>query len=184
MGHDIVGYDRGCWGIHDGIKAEISLDGNRIAVVGVAAPTSVGVPTTYLSGHAQVFELSDDQEWVEMGSYVDGDYDVGSSDGEDHMYFGGSMAMTEDGGRIVIGALSRDLRDVPLGHVRVFDWNPETLHWDQVAPDIDSEVPQELYFGANVAISSDGNRIAASFSRASEMGHVTNHVRTFQSGDL
>jgi hypothetical protein len=163
------------------LEVSTSLDGTRFMTLG---PHSYSA--TYDVGHARVFDWAANlNEWVQVGSDIDGDYDVGgdcSEDDVDHMYFGGSMALTVDGSRVVVGSATMDSygQSPDIGHVRVFDWTNNK--WQQVGSDIDGESLDEEYFGSSVATSSDGTRIVVVFSQKhNSVQGASNHLRMFES---
>jgi hypothetical protein len=68
-----------------------------------------------------------DVVWTQVGLDIDGE------NADD--FFGSSVAMSEDGKRIVIGAAGNDGNGSYSGHVRVFDWIDST--WTQAGLDLD-----------------------------------------------
>ena len=90
--------------------------------------------------------------------------------------FGWSVALSEDGNRVAIGANYNDGNgtDKDSGHVQIFNWTGS--QWNQVGQDLDGEVSVD-YFGHIVALSADGNRVAVGApdhdgASKAEAGHV------------
>lgn len=144
--------------------------------------------------HTKVFALSSNKngqkEWPQVGEEID-HFDDDSVDDPDHMLFGGSMGLVEDGSRIVIGACSRDDRE-PTGHVRVFDWKNESTkeyghqgRWQQVGCDMDGGVDgDEHLFGTRLSLSPDGNHLLVAYNKISENGHgASSHLRRYKRSD-
>ncbi len=72
-------------------------------------------------------------------------------------YFGFSLALSNDGSRVVIGTRSNDGNGADSGQARVFEWAGGK--WVQLGSDLDGEAAEDAY-GYAVDISSDGSRIA------------------------
>ena len=121
----------------------LSADGNRVAVGDIDSEGA-----TPGAGHVRVFDLVSGA-WTQVGADMIGE---ATNDA-----FGGSLALSSDGGRIVIGATGNDEAGQEAGHARVFDLVANS--WTQVGSDIDGEAAEGLA-GSSVAISADGNRIA------------------------
>lgn len=146
-GGDISGYD-----------VSLSADGSRLAV-GAAYNSGVNGPR---SGHVRIYD------WTGGGWHlVGGDID-GEAAGDES---GWSVALSANGCRVAIGGVHNDGGGVGIdaGHVRVFDWNG--VAWIRAA-DIGGQSAGD-YFGASVAMSADGSRLAAgSLLGNSGAGHV------------
>ena len=113
--------------------------------------------------------LQEDDAWVQVG---------GDIDGESYNDAGYSVAMSDDGSRIAIGAESNDgANGSNSGHVRVFDLIDN--YWVQVGSDIDGESRDDLS-GYGVAMSDDGSRIAiGAHDSWGVNGSASGHVRVF-----
>lgn len=83
----------------------------------------------------------------QVGSTLTGDVDGDQ--------FGTSVAISNDGSRLAVGA--REWASGGTGYVRVFDWGGSA--WSQLGADIDGQVV-EGRFGSSVSISSAGDVIA------------------------
>ncbi len=115
IGQDLDGTARNGY---SGAALALSGDGRRLAI---------GTPgATENTGHAKVFERSGDS-WIQLGSTIHGD-DVYSA-------LGGSLAMTDDGGRIVIGSpLEHENDTYYVGSVSVFEYSDGD--WTQLGQDL------------------------------------------------
>lgn len=88
-------------------------------------------------------------EWLQAG---------GSISGEVYEKAGYSLALSDDGTRMVVGALAgRDDTNTPTGLARVYDWDGSA--WGQVGDDIPGTTSYDSA-GWAVAISGDGDRVA------------------------
>src|SRR5210317_2135065 len=88
-----------------GFSIKFSRDGHRLAV---GAPRN-----TSSTGHVRVFEYSTTNGWTQLGSDVDGEA-LGDQSGT-------SVALSDDGSILVVGANSNDGTGTSAGHVRVYD---------------------------------------------------------------
>ena len=100
--------------------------------------------------------------WTPLGGFLDG-----QAPGDE---FGHSMAMSANGSRVVIGAISGATN---YGRVRVYEYDGSS--WDQIGDEIDGSSGSQ--FGYSVAMSADGMRIAAGAPYAggmngAQMGYV------------
>ena len=82
---------------------------------------------------------------------------------------GESLALSSDGKRIILGEWNP-----ASGNAKVFDW--DGTNWNQVGASIDGSSTGDI-FGENVAISSEGNRVAVAGPKndnasGSDAGHV------------
>jgi hypothetical protein len=146
----------------------MSDDGSRVAI---GASSNDGANGDR-SGHVRVFDLINNA-WVQVGADIDGE------DIDD--YFGRSVAMSDDGSRVAIGAYLNDGvngSNPDAGHVRVFDLIDNA--WVQVGADIEGESSQDQ-FGYGVAMSDDGSRVAigAHLNGGASNGTRLGHVRVF-----
>jgi len=136
----------------------MSADGTRIAI-GAPYNDDNGID----AGHVRVYTLNNGV-WTQTGTDIDGD---GTGD-----LFGQSVAMSEDGNRITIGAPNKNGK----GLVRVFTLTNGT--WTQTGTDIDGQAAGD-YLGYSVAMSEDGNRITIGAPRKNgETGQVRVYTLT------
>ncbi|TNF66425.1 MAG: DUF4347 domain-containing protein [Gammaproteobacteria bacterium] len=128
-----------------GTSVSLSDDGNRLAVGIIFYDASVGNSN---EGQVKIYDW-DGTNWVQVGNDIDGEAAVD--------YSGGSVALSANGNRVVIGAANNDGGGGSSGHMRVYEYNGSA--WVQLGADIDGfAINQQL--GDEVAISADGNRVA------------------------
>ncbi len=138
LGDDLDG-DRE--GGHSGSSVALSGNGKRLVI---GAPRD----STY-SGHAKMYELVDGV-WTQLGHTLSGD---------ERTSLGNTVAMSDTGHRIVIGAHYDFLNnDLFVGSVEVFEYIDDIEDWIQVGSELKGEEYFDL-FGHSVDISSDGKRI-------------------------
>jgi hypothetical protein len=126
-----------------GYAVDMSADGGILAVGAPVMDSPFGIK----SGTVQVYQFREETNaWVQMGSEL-----VGSASDE---YFGWSVSLSSDGGRLSVGA---PVADDTTGLVRIFDWNG--VAWIQVGKDKTGEIPLNR-FGESVSLSSDGQVLA------------------------
>jgi hypothetical protein len=160
LGDDIDGEasgDRFGWSV------ALSSDGTRLAV---GAIYNDGGGSN--SGHVRVFDLVG-STWTQVGSDIDGE----AANDE----FGRSVALSSDGTRLAVGGRGNDGGGTDSGHVRVFEESGGT--WTQVGDDIDGEAAGD-HFGWDVALSSNGTRLAAGGYLNDANGSNAGHVRVFE----
>ena len=141
-----------------GNAVAISGDGTRVAV-GAPASDAGNYITTPDIGQVHVFEWSG-SAWGQVGSSLQGlgySTSLGGYNSSTGQNFGSSLALSEDGDRLIVGAPNHSEGDNFSGEVTVFDWNGTS--WGIAGSSINgSQYGEKL--GSSVAISSDGNRIA------------------------
>jgi hypothetical protein len=111
IGEDIDGEAAGD---RAGLSVAISADGNRVAI---GAELNDGNGDS--SGLVRVFDLDvkvavNDATWSQIGQDIDGEATGDRS--------GGSVALSADGNRVVIGATGNDGNGGSSGHTRIFDY--------------------------------------------------------------
>jgi hypothetical protein len=136
----------------------LSSDGNRVAIGDVMIRSG--------NGRVRIFDWKE-SEWVQLGPELRG-----------AQRFGQDLALSSDGHRVAIGISSPRSKD--YGHVRIYDW--EGSQWSQVGSDLVGEVSGD-WFGSDIAMSSDGNRVAVAASTAYYTGYGTSHVQIFDWSD-
>lgn len=109
------------------------------------------------------------QFYTQMGSDIDG---AAANDN-----FGFSISLSQDGSRIAIGAPNNDDAGQDAGQVRVYEWNGGS--WTQVGTVINGEQALDR-FGFDVALSSDGTRLAVGAIFNAGNGINAGHVRVFE----
>ena len=151
--------------------------GDRAAQIAMNSDGSKIVIGAYLNddagsnaGSVRVYEYSD-SSWSQLGGDIDGE-----AQGDK---FGSSVAMSENGNRIIVGSEFNDGGGQFSGHARVFDWSGSA--WSQVGSDIDGAAANDRV--KSVAISSNGSRIAVGSWGATGTGDVAysdaGHVRVY-----
>lgn len=140
LGSDLDGEAQGDY---FGSALSLSSDGQFLAV-GADQNDGGGMD----AGHVRVFQKSG-STWVQRGG------DIDSPSGGD--YFGTSVAISDDGNRVVIGSKYSNVNGGASGHASVFSYNGSS--WSQLGTDIDGEAAFD-YAGYAVDMSDDGNTIA------------------------
>ena len=138
-----------------GRSVSLSADGARLAV---GAPKNGGGGTE--AGHVRVYQWSG-AAWVQLGADLDGQA------GGDQA--GASVALSEDGTRVAIGATGAG-----AGTVRVFQWSGSA--WVQVGGNVDGEAEGD-FFGFSLDLSADGTAFAAGATSNAANGASSGHAR-------
>ncbi len=125
-----------------GLAVGMSSDGTAVIV---GAPMNDGAGEN--AGQARVYR-SDGSSWAQVGDDIDGE-----AAGD---LAGSSVAMSNDGSTVIVGAPRNDGNGDIAGHARIFRWDGSA--WNQVGADIDGATATEL-MGSAVAMSSDGNTV-------------------------
>ncbi len=120
---------------------------------------------------AEAVETTGSVVWTQVGEDLEGEAEADRS--------GASIAISEDGTRIVIGATTNDSVGSASGHARVFEWDTALLTWSQLGTDIDGIAGGDES-GAAVAISENGNRVAIGSPYHDGPADSTGHVRVFE----
>ena len=162
VGEDIDGEAAGDF---SGWSVALSSNGSRVAIGARYNDGDNGGN----SGHVRIYDLVDGA-WTKVGSDIDGE---GTYDS-----FGLSVALSNDGSRVAIGAPGNDGGGNSAGHVRIYDLVNGA--WTQVGSDIDGEAAGDL-FGQSVALSSNGSRVAigATGNDGDNGGDYAGHVRIY-----
>ena len=156
LGGDITGLATGefC-----GAAVALSGDGTRLAVGYPGSDAGNSVWTSDI-GQVRVFEWSG-SAWSQVGTTLSGQgYDAGPVAGWDAssgQKFGSSLALSEDGERLIVGAPYHEEGGVNSGEATVFEWDGSS--WAIAGSSINGSDRNEN-LGMSVAIASDGNRIA------------------------
>ena len=142
-----------------GFSLDFSRTGHRLAV---GAPKN-----TFAAGHVRVFEYTNGN-WTQLGPDVDGEAYGDQS--------GTSVALSDDGSILAVGANLNDGTGADAGHVRVYTYG--LSGWARIGKDLDAEaLGDEL--GWSVAISGDGSRVAAGAKSNDGTGTSAGHVRVY-----
>ncbi len=143
-----------------GGSVSLSSDGNRLAVGATAYfhRDSAGLVSIYQwSGTA----------WEQLGADIEGEAE---GDGAKR------VALSSDGNRLAIGASNSNTNAVRSGQVRIFQWTGSA--WMQLGSNINGYLDYD-YFGKDVSLSSDGNRVASATGNANALAERINRVRVY-----
>ena len=121
-----------------GRSVSLSGDGTHLAIAAPFEDTAVSN-----GGVVRIYKWSG-SAWNQVGSDIEG---VAAND-----ELGSSVELSNDGSRIIVGASGGN-------YFKVFDWIGATPSWTQIGNTIEGDNTGDN-FGASVAISSDGSRIA------------------------
>jgi hypothetical protein len=91
-----------------------------------------------------------DGGWYRLGAHIDGD---ANSPG-----FGQSVAVSDDGTRVVIGSVNSGEGPDELSYAQVHEWDGSA--WQQLGNNITATTTYPNFLGFSVAMSGDGNRVA------------------------
>ena len=142
VGLDIEGESAGDL---SGGAVSLSADGNTVAI---GAIFNDGNGNN--SGHVRVYELNGNT-WTQLGRDINGENADDLS--------GGSVALSDDGRTVAIGATGNDGSGSNAGHVRIYALNRNGTRWNQIGQDIDGQTVGDQS-GTSVALSDDGNTVA------------------------
>lgn len=123
----------------------MSADGDTVVVASPLADSN-----GEHSGHVRIFNRVGTQ-WTQRGLTIEG------AAGEDH--FGTSVAISDDGNTIAIGAEGNDDSGENAGQVQIYRWDSTNNEWGQLAQDINGEAGGD-FSGISVSLSADGNTVA------------------------
>ena len=137
-----------------GITNSLSADGTILAV-GAPSYSDSWCKTSNGQGGAKmglvkVYQYTTSTGWTQLGNTLYGE----ESDPGD---FFGAVSLSADGTILAVGAPDNDANGVDAGHARVFQY--DGANWVQNGADIDGANAGDK-FGTNVALSSDGKKVA------------------------
>jgi len=152
-------------------EAEYDESGGSVALSQDGTTVAIGAPWNdgnggRNSGHVRVY-IWTGSAWQQIGNDIDGE---GDGDG-----FGRSVALSQDGTIVAIGAPSDDGNGSNSGHVRVYKWTTGSA-WQQIGNDIDGEAEYNA-FGTSVGLSQDGTTVAIGAPWNGGNGRRSGHVR-------
>ncbi len=160
LGQDIDGE-----AANDNSGSSISLSADGL-VLAVGAPKNDGNGSD--SGHVRIYRYNG-SAWVKVGSDIDG-----KAAGDNSGY---SVALSNDGTIVVIGAYQNDGSGFDSGHVRIYKY--EGSDWIKVGADINGEAAWDNS-GAAVAMSADGKRvIIGAYGNDGSNGFDYGHARIY-----
>ena len=163
LGGDIDGVNVGDQVGGFGLSTAVSLsaDGMRVAV----GSENHDGPAGDMSGHVRVFEYTASLGWTQLGQDI-----YGALCGEK---LGWSVSLSADGNRVAV-SLGRNT----AGKVRVYELNASS-QWVQLGEDMNG-VTNGDSLGYSVALSDDGNIVAAGAPFSDANGANSGEVRVFQ----
>lgn len=166
MGQTIVGET-----FYDEFGSSIALSANG-QIFAAGAENSHDIDR--YSGHARIFRYDIESKlWIQIGQDIDGET------GDD--WAGRSVSLSADGKRIAVGAPtgSKDSTRFAPGYVRVFDYDDEYNHWNQVGRSIEGKNNRD-FFGSSVAISAEGSFLAAGAPSNDENGKDSGYISVYK----
>eukprot|EP01083_Nonionella_stella_P218581 783725_1 len=101
------------------------------------------------AGQTRIFEYTN-EKWTQRGSDINGEAEGDAS--------GFSVALSNNGDVVAIGAPGNNAEAGYAGHVRIYEWLHNELEWAQRGKDIDGDFGDAL--GTSVSLSYDGNIVA------------------------
>jgi uncharacterized repeat protein (TIGR01451 family) len=120
------------------------------------------------AGHVRVYQ-NIQGNWSQVGDDINGE-----SSGDLSGY---SVAISDDGSIVAIGAPNNSVNGPYSGHVRVFQ-NTQGV-WTQIGDDIEGEASEDS-FGISVALNSDGSTLAVGGWSNDGNGNASGHVRVIK----
>jgi len=135
-----------------GTSVALSSDSSRL-VVGAYGDGTGGLE----AGKVYVYN------WNSITSTYDEVTTVLASTAAAKDWFGGSVALSGDGIRLVVGAPLEDSVGLDAGKVYVYNWNSTTSTYDEVAQLTASDTQVNDQFGSSLAISSDKLVVGAQY---------------------
>ena len=174
----IYDWDGSAWSESATIDGEAAEDqfGRSVALSGDGSRVAVGAPYNDIggsstnSGHVQIYEYSN-SAWVQVGSDIDGE-------AEDDLS-GWSVALSDDGSRVAIGALFNDGATTQSngGHVRIYEFRNGA--WVQLGQDLDAALSGDR-FGESVALNGIGTIVAIGAPNNDGNGANSGQVRVLE----
>lgn len=149
-----------------GFSVAMSADGNCVVI---GAPGNDGNGSN--SGHVRVYEFRG-ASWVQKGADINGE----AAD-DNAGWSGFSVAMSDDGNSVIIGAWENDGNGSNSGHARVYEFSSGT--WTQKGSDIDGEAAHDG-FGHSVAMSADGTSVIIGARYNDDNGFSSGHARVYE----
>ena len=143
-----------------GTSVALAADGWTVAC---GAPEN-GAPKGYV-----VVRVWDGTAWIPKGEPIEG---VNISD-----RFGTSVALTDNGDRLAVGAVFHDTNGSNAGQVTVYDWTG--TDWVQVGPSLYGEDTGDNA-GSAVSLSADGTRLAVGASDSDVNGTKSGRVWVYE----
>jgi flagellin-like hook-associated protein FlgL len=143
-------------------KVSISTDGKTVAV-GATGNDGNGAD----SGHVRVYSWNG-TAWIQLGADINGEAAGDIS--------GYSVALSDAGDTVAIGAPENDGNGSNAGHVRLYDWNGSA--WVQRGADLDGEASDDRS-GSSVSINSIGSSVVVGAPKNDGNGADSGHSRVY-----
>ena len=134
--------------------ARLDLFGSLVDLSATGKVLAIGAsePTTGRPGYVRVLNFNEaTKQWDPMGSTITGI--------NDNDRFGHSVALSEAGTTLAVGANRNSGNGVNAGHVRVFSYNGILDVWTQRGPPVNG-TSEDDQFGFSVDLSAEGNILA------------------------
>ncbi len=144
---------------NSGFAVSLSQDGSTVAI---GAPNNSN--TVDGAGHVRIYTL-EDQNWVQVGDDLDGEYPFGK--------LGGAVSLNDEGSIVAAGASDQN----GAGAVRVFEYIENS--WIQIGTDMEGEAIGDQ-FGFSVSLNSEGNFLAVGAYYNSDSFSDAGHTRIYE----
>ena len=157
-----------------GTSVSLSKDGSTVAI---GAPWNDGNDGSDTNiGHVRIYQYDNaSSAWVQLGSDIYGEAAYDQS--------GQSVAISDDGSVVSIGAWVNGGGGYQAGHARVYQFDENSSSWIQLGSDIDGEASSDSS-GRSISTSSDGSTVAIGASGNDGNGSNSGHVRVYQVNSL
>ena len=160
LGSDIDGEAAGD---SSGYSVSLSNDGTILAI---GAPYNQDNGSW--RGHVRVYQYNSGM-WSQLGSDIDGEVN--------DVFSGYSIALSDNGAILAIGATSANGAESAIGRVKVYQYSSGM--WSQLGSDIDGEARLD-FSGHTVSLSDDGTVLAIGAPYNDGNGVDAGHVRVYQ----
>jgi len=124
------------------------LSGESVALSANGFIVAIGAILNEEGGSTRVYQYNElSNGWDQLGSDIDGEA-VGDQSGK-------SVALSDDGFTVAIGAILNDGNGDNSGHARIYRYNKIAGQWEQLGSDIDGEAEGDR-LGESISLSADG----------------------------
>ena len=166
QGWNQLGFDIDGESVEDRSGHAVAINGDG-SIVAIGALSNDDNGTN--SGHVRVYEYALGV-WIQIGQDIDGEtIDDGS---------GSSVALSNDGTILAVGAPYNSENGINSGHVRVFQFAQSSGQWTQIGLDIDGEAAGDEC-GRSVSLNHSGTILAVGAPKNSGNGNASGHVRIY-----
>ena len=167
VGSSLVGEAVGYWYGH---SVALSSDGNRVAI---------GTSFSDATGHVRIYDWIG-SNWTQKGSGLV-DYANSKTFGKANTkWFGNRVSLCADGSRLAIGTFYKNRNGAQACRVQIYGCTGG--QWAQEGTDLLGGV-NEVWYRLNVALSSDGNRVAIGVPKNVRRGSKVGYVRIYDLDD-